>query len=437
MLVTIAVIGLVILFLLILAVRINAFIAFIIVSIFIGIASGMELDKIVSAVEKGLGDTLGFLALILGFGAMLGKLAAESGAAQRITSKLIAAFGVKRIQWAVMLTGFIVGVPLFYAVGFVILVPIIFTVAAAVELPLLYVALPMIASLTVTHGYLPPHPSPTAIAVMFHADIGKTLLLGILIAVPAIIIAGPFLSRFLKKINAKPFKEFFNPRVFTEEEMPSFTVSIFTLLLPVILIAGASLLNIYLPESILKHIINFLGNAPVAMLISVLLGIYTLGLNRGKSMNEVMELLTKSVSSITMVLLIIGGAGSFKQVMLDSGISNYIGELLKDSPVQPLILAWLIATALRICVGSATVAAVTTAGILLPYVSTASVNPELLVLSIGAGSLMLSQVNDIGFWMFKEYFSLSIKETLLSWTVMETIVGIVGLIGVLVMNAFI
>ncbi|MGE5796062.1 MAG: gluconate:H+ symporter [Ignavibacteria bacterium] len=424
-------------FLLILAVRINAFIAFIIVSIFIGIASGMELDKIVSSVEKGLGDTLGFLALILGFGAMLGKLAAESGAAQRITSKLIAAFGVKRIQWAVMLTGFIVGVPLFYAVGFVILVPIIFTVAAAVELPLLYVALPMIASLTVTHGYLPPHPSPTAIAVMFHADIGKTLLLGILIAVPAIIIAGPFLSRFLKKINAKPFKEFFNPRVFTEEEMPSFTVSIFTLLLPVILIAGASLLNIYLPESILKHIINFLGNAPVAMLISVLLGIYTLGLNRGKSMNEVMELLTKSVSSITMVLLIIGGAGSFKQVMVDSGISNYIGELLKDSPVQPLILAWLIATALRICVGSATVAAVTTAGILLPYVSTASVNPELLVLSIGAGSLMLSQVNDIGFWMFKEYFSLSIKETLLSWTVMETIVGIVGLIGVLVMNAFI
>ncbi|MGE5847909.1 MAG: gluconate:H+ symporter [Ignavibacteria bacterium] len=437
MLLTIAVIGLVLLFLLILAVRINAFIAFIIVSIFIGIASGMELDKIVSSVEKGLGDTLGFLALILGFGAMLGKLAAESGAAQRITSKLIAAFGVKRIQWAVMLTGFIVGVPLFYAVGFVILVPIIFTVAAAVELPLLYVALPMIASLTVTHGYLPPHPSPTAIAVMFHADIGKTLLLGILIAVPAIIIAGPFLSRFLKKINAKPFKEFFNPRVFTEEEMPSFTVSIFTLLLPVILIAGASLLNIYLPESILKHIINFLGNAPVAMLISVLLGIYTLGLNRGKSMNEVMELLTKSVSSITMVLLIIGGAGSFKQVMLDSGISNYIGELLKDSPVQPLILAWLIATALRICVGSATVAAVTTAGILLPYVSTASVNPELLVLSIGAGSLMLSQVNDIGFWMFKEYFSLSIKETLLSWTVMETIVGIVGLIGVLVMNAFI
>ncbi|MGE5805741.1 MAG: gluconate:H+ symporter [Ignavibacteria bacterium] len=437
MLLTIAVIGLVLLFLLILAVRINAFIAFIIVSIFIGIASGMELDKIVSSVEKGLGDTLGFLALILGFGAMLGKLAAESGAAQRITSKLIAAFGVKRIQWAVMLTGFIVGVPLFYAVGFVILVPIIFTVAAAVELPLLYVALPMIASLTVTHGYLPPHPSPTAIAVMFHADIGKTLLLGILIAVPAIIIAGPFLSRFLKKINAKPFKEFFNPRVFTEEEMPSFTVSIFTLLLPVILIAGASLLNIYLPESILKHIINFLGNAPVAMLISVLLGIYTLGLNRGKSMNEVMELLTKSVSSITMVLLIIGGAGSFKQVMLDSGISNYIGELLKDSPVQPLILAWLIATALRICVGSATVAAVTTAGILLPYVSTASVNPELLVLSIGAGSLMLSQVNDIGFWMFKEYFSLSIKETLLSWTVMETIVGIVGLIGVLIMNAFI
>jgi len=432
----IAIIGLLLLLLLILKFRINAFIAFIIVSIFIGIAAGMELAKIVSSIEIGLGDTLGFLVMILGFGAMLGKLAAESGAAQRITSKLISAFGVKRIQWAVMLTGFIVGVPLFYAVGFVILVPIIFTVAAAVELPLLYVALPMIASLSVTHGYLPPHPSPTAIAVLFGADIGKTLLYGIIIAIPAIILAGPVLSKFIKNITGKPFKEFFNPRIFNEEEMPSFKVSLFTLLLPVMLIAGASLLNIFLPDSAFKDIINFVGNAPVAMLISVLIAIYTLGLKRGKSMNEVMESLTKSVASVTMVLLIIGGAGSFKQVMLDSGISNYIAELLKDSPVPPLILAWLIATALRICVGSATVSAVTSAGILLPYVSSASVSPELLVLSIGAGSLMLSQVNDVGFWMFKEYFTLSVKETFLSWTIMETIVGIVGLAGVLVLDSF-
>lgn len=432
----IAIIGLLFLLLLILGFKLNPFIAFVIVSMFIGIASGMDLEKIVSSVEKGLGDTLGFLIMILGFGAMLGKLAAESGAAYRITARLVDAFGVKRIQWAVMLTGFIVGIPLFYAVGFVILVPIIFTVAAAVELPLLFVALPMISSLTVTHGYLPPHPSPTAIAVMFGADIGKTLLYGIIIAVPAIILAGPVLSRFIKKIKGQPFKEFFNPKIFTDDEMPSFSVSLITLLLPVILIAGASLLNLYLPESGLKKVINFLGNAPVAMLASVMLAIYTFGLKRGKTMNEVMELLTKSVAGVTMVLLIIGGAGSFKQVIVDSGISAYIGELLRNSPVPPLVLAWLIATALRICVGSATVAAVTSAGILLPYVSNSSVNPELLVLSIGAGSLMLSQVNDVGFWMFKEYFTLSVRETFLTWTIMETIVGVVGLAGVLILDSF-
>ena len=431
----IAAVGLVVLLFLIMAVRINAFIAFIIVSIAIGIAQGMALGKIVSSIEAGLGETMGFLVLILGFGAMLGKLVAESGAAQRITSNLVHLFGLKRIQWAVMLTGFIIGVPMFYAVGFVILVPIIFTIAAATELPLLFVAVPMIASLSVTHGFLPPHPSPTAIAIMFGADMGKTLLLGVIIAIPAIILAGPVLSRFLKRIEAKPFKEFYDPKVFKEEEMPAMWVSIFTALLPVILIGGASLLNLFVTDGKLKQIISFVGDPVVAMLISALVAVYTLGLARGKTMNEVMDLVTKSVSSITMILLIIGGAGAFKQVMVDSGVSAYIGQLMKDSPVSPLVLAWLIATFLRVCVGSATVAAFTTAGIVLPLVSGTSVHPELLVLSIGAGSLMLSQINDIGFWMFKEYFSLSIKDTLMSWTVMETIVGVTGLVGVLVLNS--
>ncbi len=431
----IAVIAMVVLLLLIMVLRINAFIAFIIVSLAIGIAQGMELGKIVTSVEQGLGETMGILVLILGFGAMLGKLVAESGAAQRITSKLVGMFGVKNVQWAVMLTGFIVGIPMFYAVGFVILVPIVFTVAAATRLPLLYVGLPMIASLSVTHGYLPPHPSPTAIAVMFGADIGKTLLYGIIIAIPAIILAGPVFSRFIKHIHAQPLKEFYNPRILREEEMPAVWVSISTALLPVILIGAAALVNLFVTDASWKSVIGFVGNPVVAMLISVLVAIYTLGLAQGRTMKDVMEGITKSVSSITMILLIIGGAGAFKQTMVDSGVSTYIAELLKNSPVSPLILGWLIATFLRICVGSATVAALTTAGIMAPLVSSTSVRPELMVISIGAGSLMLSQVNDVGFWMFKEYFSLSIKETLSSWTVMETIVGVVGLIGVLVLNS--
>jgi Gnt-I system high-affinity gluconate transporter len=427
--------GLLVLLLLIMAVRLNAFIAFIIVSIAIGIAQKMALGKIILSIENGLGETMGFLMLILGFGAMLGKLVAESGAAQRITSNLVKVFGLKRIQWAGMLTGFIVGIPMFYAVGFVVLVPIIFTVAASTELPLLFVGLPMIAALSVTHGFLPPHPSPTAIAVMLGADIGKTLLFGIMIAIPAIIIAGPIFSRTLKKINAKPFKEFYNPKVFKEEEMPAMWVSIFTALLPVILIGGTAFLNLFIKDSTVKEIFGFIGDPVVAMLISALVAFYTLGLARGKTIDEVMALVSKSVSSVTMILLIIGGAGAFKQVMVDSGVSAYIAQLMKNSPVSPLILAWLIAAFLRVCIGSATVAALTTAGIILPTVSSTSVHPELMVLSIGAGSLMLSQVNDVGFWMFKEYFSLSIKETLLSWTVMETIIGIVGLIGVLVLNS--
>ncbi len=431
----IAVAGLVLLLLLIMAARLNAFIAFVIVSIAIGIGQAMPLGSIVTSIERGLGDTLGFLVPILGFGAMLGKLVADSGAAQRITSRLTGIFGVKGIQWAVMLTGFIVGIPMFYAVGFVVLVPIIFAVAASTELPLLFVALPMIASLSVTHGYLPPHPSPTAIAQMFGADIGKTLLLGIIIAIPAVILAGPVFSRFLGKIEARPFKEFYDPKVLKNEEMPSMRESLLTALLPVILIGGAALLNLLVNPGPGREIVGFIGDPVVAMLISALLAIYTLGLRRGKTMNEVMGLVATSVSSVTMILLMIGGAGAFKQVMVDSGVSAYIASSLKDSPVPPLILAWLIATFLRVCVGSATVAALTTAGIVLPIVSGASVRPELMVLSIGAGSLMLSQVNDVGFWMFKEYFSLTVKETLLSWTVMETIVGIAGLVGVLLLDA--
>jgi Gnt-I system high-affinity gluconate transporter len=267
------------------------------------------------------------------------------------------------------------------------------------------------------------------------ADIGKTLLFGILIAIPAIIIAGPVFSRTLKKINAKPFKEFYNPRVFKDEEMPAMWVSIFTALLPVILIGGAAFLNLFVTNNALKESVGFIGDPVVAMLISALAAIYTLGLERGKTMDEVMALISKSVSSVTMILLIIGGAGAFKQVMVDSGISAYIAQSMKNSPVSPLILAWLIAAFLRVCIGSATVAALTTAGMILPIISGTSVHPELMVLSIGAGSLMLSQVNDVGFWMFKEYFSLTIKETLLSWTVMETIIGVMGLMGVLVLNS--
>ena len=434
----IVVLGIIILFVLIAVVKLDAFISFVIVCLLVGIFQGMELENVIQSIQTGIGNTLGFLVLILGFGAMLGKLVADSGAAQRITSKLVSKFGLKYIQWALVLAGFIVGIPMFYTVGFVILIPLVFTVAATTGLPLIYVGLPMLASLSVTHGFLPPHPAPTAIAVMFNADIGKTLLYGILIAIPSIIVAGPLFSRTIKKVKATPLKEFYNPIILKDEEMPGLGISIFSALLPVLLIVFSTLVDNFLPDTFMfKKILVFIGNPVIAMLISVLVAIYTLGLARGKKMPELMTSVGNSISSITLVLLIIAGAGALKQILTDSGVSDYIGDLLSDSSISPLILAWLIATIIRVCVGSATVAGLTAAGIVLPLATGTGVNAELMVLAIGSGSLMLSHVNDGGFWLFKEYFNLSVKETLSTWTVMETTVGVMGLIGVLALNAII
>nr|WP_298929937.1 gluconate:H+ symporter [uncultured Allomuricauda sp.] len=431
------VLGILLLFLLIAKFKLNAFLSFIIVSLFVGISQNMDLEGLVKSIQTGIGNTLGFLVLILGLGAMLGKLVADSGAAQQITTKLVEAFGVKYVQWAVVLTGFIVGIPMFYSVGFVILIPLVFTIAMSTGLPLLYVGLPMLTSLSVTHGYLPPHPAPSAIAAMFNASIGKTMIYGIIIAIPAIVIAGPLFARTIKKIEAKPLKEFYNPVIIKDEYLPSVAVSIMTALLPIILIGFSIAVDQFMQESIIKTILVFLGNPVIAMLISVLVAIYTLGLARGKKMIAVMDSLSSSVSSITMILLIIAGAGALKEVLVDSGVSDYIADLLKGSSVSPLILAWLITTAIRVCVGSATVAGLTAAGIVLPLASGTGVNTELMVLAIGSGSLMLSHVNDTGFWLFKEYFNLTVKETLSTWTVMETLVGVIGLLGVLTLNMFI
>lgn len=430
--------GILFLFFLIVICRLNAFIAFIIVAIGIGIGQGMPLDALVSSVEKGIGNTLGFLVMILGLGAMLGKLVAESGAAQQITNGLIRIFGVKNTKAAVMLTGFIVGVTMFYSVGFVILVPLVFTVASATGLSLIGVGLPMLAALSVTHGFLPPHPAPSALSVMFDADIGKTLLYGIILAIPAILISGPLLTRFLPKVEAKPLKEFMASKTFNVTELPSLTNSLLTALLPVLLIGFATIISSFLNvNSTLYDLVNFIGNPVIALLLTLLIGTYTLGVARGKSMDDIMKIYATAASGITMVLLIISGAGALKQILIDSGVSQYIGGLLQITSLSPLLIGWIIATLIRFSVGSATVAGLTTAGIVLPLVQTTDVSPELMVLAIGSGSLMLSHVNDSGFWLFKEYFNLSVKETLSTWTVMETSIGISGLLGVLFLNQFI
>ena len=434
----IVVLGICLLLFLILVLKVNSFLSFVIVSLAVGLAEGMTIDKTVISLENGIGSTMGSLVLILGLGSMLGKLVSESGAAQRITTKLVSVFGLKHIQLALMLTGFIVGVSLFYDVGFFIMIPLIFTVAASTGLPLLYVGLPMLAALSVTHGYLPPHPAPTAIAGMFNADLGKTMVYGIIVAVPAIVISGPFLSKILSRIEAKPLAEFVNQRSLTENEMPGFWVSFFSSLMPVILISCSTIAGFFLlKDNEVRIILGYIGNPVIAMLLSVLFAVYTLGMARGRKIVDIMNSLAHSVTSITMIMLLIAGAGALKQVLVDGGVSTYIGGLLSHSSLSPLFLGWLIATVLRFCVGSATVAGITTAGIVLPLVQGTGVSPELMVLAIGSGSLMVGHVNDGGFWLFKEYFNLSIKDTLKTWSVMETSIGLSGLIGVMILSLFV
>jgi Gnt-I system high-affinity gluconate transporter len=332
------------------------------------------------------------------------------------------------------LTGLIVRIPLFYNVGFVLLVPLAFTVAYQYRLSAVYVGIPLLAALSVTHGFLPPHPSPAALVAQFEANMGLTLLYGLLITIPTVALAGPVFAKSLKNIQAKPL-ETFQAEVREESELPGIANSLITALLPVFLLIATTVISLGLPESSpLRPLFGFLGDPGVVMLVSVLYATYSLGIRRKTSMKKLMDSYTQATKDIAMILLIVAGAGALKQIFTDSGVSQEIADGLKDWPIHPLILAWTITAIIRVCVGSATVAGLTTAGIIAPIIHTMNVDPNLLVLSIGAGSLMFSHFNDAGFWMYKEFFNLSIKDTIKTWSLMETLVAIIGLIGVLMLD---
>jgi len=414
--------------------KINAFLSFLVVSILTGLLLGIPFDKITGAVYKGIGDTLGQLAIVIVLGAMLGKMVAESGAAQRIATTMMNTFGEKYIQWALMVTGFVIGIPLFYNVGFVLMVPLIFSVVYKYKLPAIFIGLPMLASLSVTHGFLPPHPAPAALVGLFHANMGKTLLFGMIIAIPAIILAGLFYSRTLKHIVARPLEGLVAAEK-PEDQLPGMGSSLVCSLLPVALLMLMTLLDqkLSLPAGG-KAVLAFFNDASVILLLAVGLATWLLGTRRGMPIARVMRIYEGAVKDIANILLIIAGAGALKEVFSASGVSREIAMILQGWPVHPLVLGWLIAAIIRVCLGSATVAGLTAAGIILPLMTQMHVDPSLMVLSIGAGSLLFSHVNDGGFWMFKEYFNLSIKDTIRSWSVMETIVSVVGLAGVLLIN---
>jgi len=417
--------------------KVNTFLAFLVVSTMAALLLGMPLNHISQSVNKGLGDTLGSLVIIIVLGAMLGKLVAESGAAQKIASVLKSTFGYKYVTWAMSLTGFIVGIPLFYNVGFVLLIPIIFSVAYNYKLPLVYVGLPMLASLSVMHGFVPPHPSPMALIVQFHADLSKTFMYGILVAIPAIVIAGPLFASTLKNLKSNSVIAF-PVNNLSDDELPGIGNSIISSLLPVLIIGTTILIsNVFSHYTAIKKVADFFGDPNMAMILTICIATYTLGLLMGKSITAVMNIYADGVKDIAMILLIIGSAGILKQIFIDTGVSNQLAVLLQGLSLPPLFLAWLITAVLRLCLGSATVAGLTAAGIVYPLMINSGVDPCLMVLAVGAGSLFCSHVNDASFWLFKEYFGLSMKDTFLSWSLMETLVSVIGLIGVLVINAVI
>jgi len=430
-------ISILVLVLLIVWAKINPFISFLISSILAGFLLGIPVEHIAGSVQKGMGDLLGGLVVIIIIGAMLGKLVADSGAAQRISEFLMALSGKKYINWAMMVTGFVVGIPLFFNVGFVLLVPLVFSVAYQYRISAIYIGIPMLAALSVTHGLLPPHPSPAALVAQFGANMGLTLLYGIIVAIPTVILAGPIFSSTLKRINSSPLSTF-QARSKPQEELPGIINSLFSSLLPVFLLIGTSLAIFWVDEnSSLYPYFLFVSDPSIVMLISLLVATYSLGLRMKTSMATLMDSYVVSVKDIAMILLIIAGAGALKQVLMDSGVSDIIALSLNEWNMNPLFLGWLIAAIIRICVGSATVAGLTAAGIIAPLVASGGADPNLMVISIGAGSLIFSHFNDGGFWLVKEYFNLSIKDTLQSWSLMETIAAIVGLITVLTLDLII
>lgn len=417
--------------------KLNAFLAFLIVALVAGAALGIPMGSLTGSVKKGIGDMLGELVIIICLGAMLGKIVAESGAAQKISDVLVRMFGEKNIQWAMAVTGFVVGIPLFYNVGFVLLIPLVFSVVYQTKLPAVYVGLPLLAALSVTHGFLPPHPAPTALVPQFNANLGLTLVYGILIAIPTIIVAGPLFAKTLRSIKAVPLQTF-APRNLPQEKLPGAFNSFFASLLPVILLIIFTIIDLSdSGDPGNSGIISFLGDPVIVMLVSLLVATFTLGIANGIGMRKIMEYYGDAVKDVSLILFIVAGAGALKQIFIDSGVSQEIGGMLQGLSINPLILGWLISSLVRVCIGSATVAGLTAAGIIAPLVTQSGVDPNLMVLAIGAGSLMFSHVNDSGFWMFKEYFNVSIRDTLRSWSVMETIVAVMGLIGVLILEQFI
>jgi GntP family gluconate:H+ symporter len=410
------------------------------------------LTEVIKHFEKGFGDVLSFVGIVIGLGAMLGGILVSSGGADVLANDLINLGGKKWIPWTMFLASLLIGLPLFFEVGFVLLVPLAFVISKRMNTPILRVGLPMLAGLSIAHALVPPHPAPTLAVATFHADAGKTILYAILVGIPTGILAGPvfanFAARWVHSGSAagalfgaaalEPgLEETSRARAQrTPAPQPSLSAVLTTILLPPALMMSRSLADAFLPgQSFLKSLIDFVGDPIAALLIALFFGMYALELRRGLTMDRLDGILNKSLGAIAAVVLIVGAGGGFKEMLIATKISDLIGQWATQAHISPLLLGWGAAAVVRIATGSATVATITGAGIMAPIVlANPAVNKELMVLAVGSGSIILSHVNDAGFWLVKEYFQLSLPDTFKSWTLMETLLSVTGLIFVLLLS---
>jgi len=425
----VAVVGLI---LLVAVAKLNPFITLLVVSLALAVAAGMPPDAILHSFEAGLGGTLAHIAVVIALGTMLGKMMAESGGADQIAYTLIRLFGEKHVHWAMVVIGLIVGLPAFFEVGFVLLIPIAFTVARRTRTSLVMVGLPMVAGLSVVHGLVPPHPAAMLAVTIFHADVGKTIFYGLLIGIPTAIIAGPIYAKIIaphiQLSEENPMAEQLADRDpdAAGRELPSFGLTLFTILLPVFLMLVGSWASARQGGAVIATL-RFVGNDDMALLIGALFSFYALGARRGFSRQAILRFSNESLAPTAMVTLLVGAGGGFGRILQDSGVAHAVITLALHSHIPLLFLAWLLAALMRLATGSATVAMTTAAGIVAPIaLHTPHVQPELLAIATGAGSLIFSHVNDGGFWLVKEYFNMSVVETIKTWSVCETIISVVA-----------
>ncbi|WP_433331120.1 gluconate:H+ symporter [Spirillospora sp. CA-294931] len=414
--------------------KVHPFLALILASGFVGLASGLGASKVVETFTDGVGETLGGVGVIVALGTMLGKLMADSGGADQVVDTVLAKSGTKRLPWAMALIAMIIGIPLFFEVGVVLLMPVIFLMARRTGASVLTVGIPALAGLSVLHGLVPPHPGPLIAIDALKADLGETMLWGFVVAVPTVIVAGPLFAAYIgPRITPHPPEALMEEIARDdrpEENRPSFAVTLATLLLPVALMLVKTVADILWEgekDNRVLHVADFVGAPVTALTISVLVAMFTFGYLRGFSKEKVDSLIGSSLAPIAGIVMIIGAGGGFKKMLIEGGIGDAIEKAAENSGISVILLAWLIAVAIRLATGSATVATITTAGIIAPLAASSDTNLSLLALAIGAGSLFFSHVNDAGFWLVKEYFGMTVGQTIRSWSIMETLISVVAI----------